>query len=593
MYRLGHLPLVALLALIAIAPTTQSLCQNAKTSNLEPLVDFIAQTSDTQTRIDILTGITQALKGVQNRDMPKGWAQLEKSLAANDSVEVRTLARSLAVKFGSSDARRTVRAISLDKIKSLAERENAIASLISISDEQLIDILLALLKEEPFRGQAIRGLARSADPRIPATLVALYSKLNIEQKRDVLNTLSSRVSYANGLLEAVGDGSIPSRDLTASIIRQLRNLNTEAVNTKLQEVWGAYREPNQDKLAEMARYRGIYRAGGSTPGNASRGRSIFVRTCQQCHSLFGIGGNVGPDITGSNRSDLLYLLQNVIDPNGVIPNEYQTSTVETEDDRILTGIITERNASAITIVTANESVTLPQNDIVDIQASSLSMMPEGLMTALSDQEVRDLLYYLRQPAQAPLIASSDNINLFFNGVDLTGWDGDQTLWSVNEGVLTGKTESGLKHNEFLTSQMLLGDFRLILEVKLTPNSENSGIQFRSRPQSNGEVKGYQADAGAGWWGKLYEELGRGLLWEKSGEQHVLENEWNRYEILAVGHRIQTAINGHACVDLNDTDGDLQGMIAFQIHSGGPMTVQFRNLQLELSPDSESLKTVTD
>jgi hypothetical protein len=132
-----------------------------------------------------------------------------------------------------------------------------------------------------------------------------------------------------------------------------------------------------------------------------------------------------------------------------------------------------------------------------------------------------------------------------------------------------------------------------LEVKLTPNSENSGIQFRSRPQSNGEVKGYQADAGAGWWGKLYEELGRGLLWEKSGEQHVLENEWNRYEILAVGHRIQTAINGHSCVDLNDTDGDLQGMIAFQIHSGGPMTVQFRNLQLELSPGSKSLKTVND
>jgi putative heme-binding domain-containing protein len=593
MYRLGHLPLVALLALIAIAPATQSLCQNARTSNLNPLVDFIAQSTATQTRIDILKGMADALKGVQSREMPKGWAQLEKTLAESDSVEVRTLARSLAVKFGSADARKTLRTITLDGNKSLAERENAIASLISISDEQLIDILLALLKEEPFREQAIRGLARSTDPRIPNTLVALYSTLNIEQKRDVLNTLSSRASFANGLLEAVGDGSIPSRDLTASIIRQLRNLNTDAINTKLQEVWGAYREPNQDKLAEMARYRGIYRAGGSTPGNASRGRSIFVRTCQQCHSLFGIGGNVGPDITGSNRSDLVYLLQNVIDPNGVIPNEYQTSTVETEDDRVLTGIVTERNAEAITIATANESIIIPVNDIIDIQASSLSMMPEGLLTALTDQEVRDLFYYLRQPAQAPLIASSDNINLFFNGVDLTGWDGDQTLWSVSDGVLTGKTESVLKHNEFLTSQMVLDDFRLILEVKLTPNSENSGIQFRSRPQGNGEVKGYQADAGAGWWGKLYEELGRGLLWDKSGEQHVLQNQWNRYEILAVGHRIQTAINGHTCVDLNDPDGDLQGMTAFQIHSGGPMTVQFKNFQLELSPEPESLKTVND
>ena len=593
MYRLGHLPLVALLALIAIAPTTPSLCQNAETSNLEPLVDFIAQTSDTQTRIDILKGIAAALNGVPRRDMPKGWAELEKKLATSDSIEVRTLARSLAVKFGSMDARKTLRLIALDQSKSQAEREEAVASLISISDQQVIDILLALLKEESLRGHAIRGLARSADPRIPNTLISLYSELNIEQKRDVLNTLSSRALFASDLLEAVANATIPSRDLTASIVRQLRNLKTESVNTKLQEVWGAYREPNQDKLAEMARYRTIYRAGGSTPGNASRGRSIFVRTCQQCHSLFGIGGNIGPDITGSDRSNLVYLLQNIIDPNGVIPNEYQTSTIETEDDRILTGIITERNPTAITIVTANETVTVPENDVVDIQASTLSMMPEGLLTALTDQEVRDLLYYLRQPAQAPLIASNDNINLFYNGLDLTGWDGDKTLWSVTDGVITGKTESGLQHNEFLTSQMLLNDFRLILEVKLTPNSENSGIQFRSRPQANREVKGYQADAGAGWWGKLYEELGRGLLWEKSGERHVRENEWNRYEILAVGHRIKTAINGNLCVDLNDADGDLQGMIAFQLHSGGPMTVQFRNLQLELSPESESLKTVNN
>ena len=593
MLRIGYLPLVAFLALTGIAPTLQSLGQDAKTSNLAPLVEFIDQSADTQTRIDILKGITEALNGVESRKMPEGWAQLEIELAKSESVEIRTLARSLAVKFGSVEARTTLREIALDENQSLPERKNAVAALISISDSQLIEILLALVNEEALRGQAIRGLARFTDSRIPSTLVRLYQSLNIEEKRDVLNSLSSRVSFANSLLNAIANGSIPSRDLTASIVRQLRNLNTDSINTKLQEVWGAYKEPSQDKIAEIARYRGIYRAGGSTPGNATRGRSLFVRTCQQCHSLFGIGGSVGPDITGSDRSNLVYLLQNIIDPNGVIPNEYQTSTVETDDDRVLTGIITERNAAAITIVTANETITVPQNDVFDIQTSSLSMMPEGLLTALSDQEVRDLLYYLRQPAQAPLVASSDNINLFFNGIDLTGWDGDQSHWSVNDGIITGQSESGLEHNDFLVSQMLLDDFRLILEVKLTPNSENSGIQFRSRPNGNGEVKGYQADVGAGWWGKLYEELGRGLLWDRSGDEHVQENEWNRYEILAKGHRIRTALNGNACVDLNDPDGDRQGMIAFQLHSGGPMKVEFRNLQLELSPESDSLKSVNN
>ena len=80
-------------------------------------------------------------------------------------------------------------------------------------------------------------------------------------------------------------------------------------------------------------------------------------------------------------------------------------------------------------------------------------------------------------------------------------------------------------------------------MRLTPNTENSGIQFRSERLENGEVKGYQADAGAGWWGKLYEEHGRGLLWKKPGDFHVKKEGWNTYEIVAVGDRILTAING--------------------------------------------------
>ena len=132
--------------------------------------------------------------------------------------------------------------------------------------------------------------------------------------------------------------------------------------------------------------------------------------------------------------------------------------------------------------------------------------------------------------------------------------------------------------------------KLVCEVKLTPNKENSGIQFRSEPMPNGEVKGYQADVGAGWWGKLYEEQGRALLWDKSGEQHVNRDGWNKYEILAVGNHIQTAINGNVCVDLKDPKGATQGIIAFQLHSGGPMEVRYKNFEVEVNPKG-GLKTV--
>ena len=124
------------------------------------------------------------------------------------------------------------------------------------------------------------------------------------------------------------------------------------------------------------------------------------------------------------------------------------------------------------------------------------------------------------------------------------------------------------------------NFHLSGEVKLTDNAGNSGIQFRSRAH-DGEVSGYQADIGKGWWGKRYEEHGRKLLWNQSGDQHVKLGDWNKYEIIAKGHHIQTFINGQPCVDLQDPDGATRGIIAFQLHSGGKTEVRYRNMKLDL------------
>ena len=574
--------------LLFALPRVEAGGQDAASSRLDPLIRFLLENDDDQTQIDVIKGISDALKGVPSQPMPGSWPQLEERLNNSNQRELRTLVRNLAVKFGSVKAQEATRQIARNPAETIAERKSAIATLVATSDEALLDILLALVDEVPLRSTAIRGLARFSDSRIPTALIAVYPRLSLEEKRDVLSTLTSRSAFALPLLEAVSEAHIPRSDLNATLIRQLRNLADERVTARIASVWGMFREPSKDKLEEMARYRGIYRAGGSTPGDATRGRAVFVRTCQQCHRLFGIGGQVGPDITGSDRGNLNYLLENIIDPNGVIPNDYRTTIVETSDDRILTGIVTQQNAAAMTLLTANESLTIPTQDIIETQTSALSMMPEGLLTTLEDQAVRDLLYYLRQPAQAPLVAEEENLGLFFNTTDLTGWDGDLSLWKVENGTLIGHTEKGLAHNEFLKSEMIFSDFRLTVDVKLSPDSENSGIQFRSQALPNGEVKGYQADIGQGWWGKLYEELGRGLLWDKPANSYVNPGDWNRYEILARGHRIKTAINGHLCVDMEDSQGATRGIIALQLHSGGPMTIQFRNFALELNPSSNQL-----
>jgi putative heme-binding domain-containing protein len=190
--------------------------------------------------------------------------------------------------------------------------------------------------------------------------------------------------------------------LTAEVVRQLRNLKNPEINDQLQKVWGAFHETTADKKKEIEKYTNIYRAGGSTPGDGSRGRLVFSKTCQQCHTLFDTGGKVGPDLTGSNRADLGYILENVVDPNAVIPNDYRASTIELKDERVITGIIKQQDDKSMTVVSANEQLVIPKNEVSKIQNSEISMMPEGLLANLNDQEVRDLIYYLGRPGQVPL-----------------------------------------------------------------------------------------------------------------------------------------------------------------------------------------------
>ncbi|MCY3591825.1 MAG: DUF1080 domain-containing protein [Acidobacteria bacterium] len=183
-------------------------------------------------------------------------------------------------------------------------------------------------------------------------------------------------------------------------------------------------------------------------------------------------------------------------------------------------------------------------------------------------------------AVAPAAGTED----LFAGADLETWQGSPDLWRFEDGELIGLATERVAQNEFIYAPEPVGDFHLSVEVKLVPNRLNAGIQFRSSRLENGHALGYQADIGRGVWGRLYHEYGRGQLdWTDAGERHVRPGEWNRYEILAVGHRIWTAINGHLSVATLDEAGELEGLLAFQIHSGPPQEVRFRDATLTREP----------
>jgi putative heme-binding domain-containing protein len=314
--------------------------------------------------------------------------------------------QTLSLTFGSQNARTALRQTLNDSSAPLASRRSALEALVGIKDASLPDALPALLKDADLRGPALRALANYNDPQTPTAVLSVYGSLNDAQKRDALNTLASRPAFAKPLLAAVAENKIPQKDLTADVVRQLRNIKDAQIQQQVTQLYGAVRETTADKKAEIDKYRRLYAAGGSQQGNASAGRAVFNKICAQCHTLFDSGGKVGPDITGANRTDLNYLLETILDPNAVIPNEYRTTEIETKDGRSLTGIAKQQDDKTVTLQTANEILKVPRNEIASQRQTELSMMPEGLLAPLSDQEVRDLIYYLTRLGQVPLPVES-------------------------------------------------------------------------------------------------------------------------------------------------------------------------------------------
>ena len=391
------LSLVAGVAITLSAPAADS---------LPKLTQILAESSDAQLQLDVLRGLTFSVQGRRSAPMPDGWDAVEKKLAASLNAEVRTLAQALSLKFGSPTALAALRQTAADASANAGIRRAAVDSLLAVRDTQLPALLQTLLKEPELRGVALRGLAGFDDAKTAPAVLAVYGSLGGAEKRDALNTLASRLAYAKPLLAAVAEQKVPRTDLTAELVRQLRNLKDADIAKQIDEVWGVVKEATADQQKEITRVRAVYQAGGSQPGDESKGRALYNQLCAQCHHLFDFGGAVGPDITGANRGDVAYLLENILFPNAVIPIDYRVSTIEMKDDRVLTGIVKERTPQALVIQTPNEKLTLPLAEVKKVEASEFSMMPEGLIAQLNDQQIRDLLYYLGRPGQVPLPAGA-------------------------------------------------------------------------------------------------------------------------------------------------------------------------------------------
>jgi prenyltransferase beta subunit len=218
---------------------------------------------------------------------------------------------------------------------------------------------------------------------------------------------------------------------------------------------------------------------------------------------------------------------------------------------------------------------------------SYAASPDGPGSLGSTYFATIILNWLRLLDGKPRVLEPSGFSPLFNEESLAGWEGDSTLWSVREGMLVGKSP-GLNHNEFLATRQSYRDFILSLRFRLTNGQGNSGVQFRSVRVPGTEMSGYQADVGENYWGCLYDESRRNRILVKASPEALKalkQDDWNHYVIHAMEDKVNLYLNGVASAVYQEEVPSIarSGLIAVQIHAGGPMEVQFKDVRIRELP----------
>jgi len=371
--------------------------------NLEPLLALITSSDDPAFHLDILKGIGGAITGFDRLPAPPSWKAVQAKLATSALPEVRTRAQALGVLFGDQSAFTALRRVLRDTAAPIDKRQEALNGLVAGKDPGVGADCRALLAEPELRVTALRALAGSDDPATADTILAGYPSWNPGERLEAVTALAGHAVGGRRLAAAMAAGTVPPRDLDAACVRLLHSLKDAEVDAALGRL-GLSPKP-RDAAAierELAAFKRRLTGGLLARGDRSYGRMVFMRTCMQCHSLYGEGGTVGPDITGHNRGDLDYLLLNIVDPNALIGADYQVVVVRLRSGRVLTGLVAEESTASITVKTSAGPVTVPRADITAKEVAPTSMMPDGILSQLDDQELGDLFVYLMTKEQAAM-----------------------------------------------------------------------------------------------------------------------------------------------------------------------------------------------
>lgn len=341
----------------------------------------------------LVKGMEIGLQGDVVKSVP---AELQRKISDVWNQRPHTpVVMSFAARLGHTGATEAAVARLADAKTTAGDRRQLLDLVSQRRTDSAVPVLLELLRKEKAdsgRTDLLNALQRFDNPQIAQTMLELYAGFSVKLRATAQGILFSRPDWARLLLEAVDAGTIKPQQINVASLLTVQGYNDPRANALVKKHWGNLQQSTEAKEQRIAAVRQLLSQG---KGEVKSGQELFAVLCAVCHTFNGKGAKIGPDLTGYERDNLDFMLPAIIDPSLGIREEYTGFNLTTKDGQSLTGFVVEQNPQTVTLLDlAGNRVSLAREQIESLHASHTSLMPEGLLDALNEQQVRDLFAYL-------------------------------------------------------------------------------------------------------------------------------------------------------------------------------------------------------
>jgi len=363
---------------------------SANNESIRLLIKTAKGNENPTVRTALLKGMLKGLEGQTNVEAPEGWKELNAELITSEVKEHKSLALQIGQIFGDENASAKAFEILKSTNANLKDRKESLKSLVAQKNQDLSKLLPSLLKEKELQIHAIRAYGKIPNANSEELLVN-YKEFEDQAKKAVIETLSTREDLAKKLLAALKNKIISKSEIPAYTARALNSI----LGDEFKEIYGEIQKQSNSKKEIIAKYSALLDLPEASKADPILGRKVFKNVCGTCHQMYGEGGILGPDLTGSNRANREYILLNIVDPNFDVPDGYKMIILKTINNRVLAGTIAEEDEQKVVLKSVTGKEIISKDEIKDRQKLAISMMPEGILETISKNDFYALIKYLQ------------------------------------------------------------------------------------------------------------------------------------------------------------------------------------------------------